>query len=306
MRKKIIVTNLGLMAAILLVTLMILPIMSTGSRVTPITAASPATVNLGTAENFVILTKSGISTTGVTEIKGNLGASPVGSVGITGFSLVLSDNGQYATSTLVDGKIYASNYADPTPAMLSTAILDMEAAYTDASGRTGATALGASGEIGGLTLATGIYNYAGSITLTGEVVLDGSSSDVWIFQMSGDFTVAPDAKVTLTGGAEAKNIFWAVAGVASLEAGSTVNGVILCSTEIALENGAVLNGRALSQTAVSLIANSVQMPGAITTDPNDDDGADDESKVDGYSTLFLCIGLFVSVGIIARLKRRSV
>ena len=83
----------------------------------------------------MILSKSGISTTGVTLIIGNIGVSPIAATAITGFGLILDRTGQFSRSSLVSGNIYAATYAVPTPANLTTAIHNMEAAYTDAAGR---------------------------------------------------------------------------------------------------------------------------------------------------------------------------
>ncbi|MFA5248769.1 MAG: ice-binding family protein, partial [Patescibacteria group bacterium] len=95
-------------------------------------AAGPAGVDLGSAGYFAILAKTGISTTGATSVIGDLGISPAAASYITGFSLILPAAGAFSTSALVTGKIYAPGYADPTPANLTTAVLDMQNAYTDA------------------------------------------------------------------------------------------------------------------------------------------------------------------------------
>lgn len=95
-----------------------------------------APVNLGTAGNYVVLAKSGISTVPPAAVTGNLGVSPIDSTAITGFSLILDSTGQFSTSAQVTGNVYAPDYASPTPAHLTTAVLNMEAAYTDAAGRT--------------------------------------------------------------------------------------------------------------------------------------------------------------------------
>ena len=96
-------------------------------------AAGPAAVNLGSAGSFAILSKSGISTTGTTSIIGDIGVSPIDSTAITGFALTLDSSTQFATSPIVTGKIYAADYSVPTPAKMTTAIGDMQTAYTDAS-----------------------------------------------------------------------------------------------------------------------------------------------------------------------------
>ncbi|MDP3062795.1 MAG: ice-binding family protein, partial [Chloroflexota bacterium] len=88
----------------------------------------------------------------------------------------------------------------------------------------------------------------------------GGANDVWIFQIAGDLTVGNGAIVTLSGGAQAKNIFWQVAGQTTLGTTSAFKGIILGQTAIVLNTGASLNGRALAQAAVTLDANAVTKP----------------------------------------------
>jgi len=99
-------------------------------------AAGPAPVVLGTAGNFVVLAKSGISTTGTTHVTGDIGVSPIVATGMTGFGLTMDSSNTFATSALVTGKAYAADYTPPTPANMSTAVSDMETAYTAAAGVT--------------------------------------------------------------------------------------------------------------------------------------------------------------------------
>src|SRR5680860_1459749 len=214
-------------------------------------------VNLGTAGNFVILAKTGISTTGSTSIVGNLGISPAAATYITGFALNLPSESAYSTSALVTGNVYAPGYADPTPANLTTAVSNMETAYTDAAGRTPTvTELGA-GNIGGLTLVPGVYKWGTGVTIPTNITLSGDANDVWIFQIAQTLSVSSGVHIILSGGARANNIFWVVAGQTTLGTTSVFNGNILDQTAIVLQTGAVLNGRALAQTAVTLDANSV-------------------------------------------------
>ena len=223
----------------------------------------PAAVSLGTAGSYVVLAKSGISTTGTTSITGNLGVSPIGSTAITGFGLIMDSSGQFATSSLVTGKLYAANYAVPTPATMTTAIGDMQTAYTDAAGRTNPTAteLGA-GNIGGMTLTPGLYKWGTGVSINSVVTLDCQSNPnaVFIFQIAQTLTVGSGAAVTLTGGCQASNIFWQVGGQTTLGTTSSFKGIILCQTTIVLGTGAALDGRALAQTAVTLDANAVASP----------------------------------------------
>jgi len=77
--------------------------------------AVQAPVALGSADSFVLLAKSGISTTGTTAITGDIGVSPIDSTAITGFGLIMDSSGQFSTSVLVTGNVYAADYAVPTP-----------------------------------------------------------------------------------------------------------------------------------------------------------------------------------------------
>jgi len=219
----------------------------------------PAAVNLRSAGNFVILSKAGISTTGTTSIVGNIGVSPIAATAITGFGLILDHSNTFSRSSLVTGKVYAADYAAPTPTMLTTAVSDMQTAYTDAAGRTlpNFTELGA-GNIGGLTLRPGLYKWSSAVTIPTNVTLSGGENDVWIFQIAQTLGISSGKQVILSGDAKAKNIFWQVAGVTTLGTTSRFNGNILSQTAIVLQTGARLNGRALAQTAVTLDANTVK------------------------------------------------
>ena len=146
-------------------------------------------VDLGTAGQFTILAKTGISTTGTTSIVGNIGVSPAGSTYITGFSLVMNSSGQFSTSSLVNGRVYAATYSSPTPSELTTAVSDMQTAYTNAAGRVNPNYvnLGA-GNINGMTLVPGLYKWGTGVSISTSITLTGNSSSVWIFQISGGLT----------------------------------------------------------------------------------------------------------------------
>ena len=227
--------------------------------------ANPATVDLGTSADFVILAKTGISTTGTTHITGDIGVSPAAATYITGFGLSASDTTQtFTTSSLVTGNIFAANYALPTPTKMTTAVGDMETAFTTAAGRApNATELYA-GDLTGQTLTRGVYKWTNTVLISaGGVTISGSATDVWIFQIAQNLTVDNGAHVTLIGGALASNIFWQVAGHVTLGTTAQMKGIILCKTNIAMNTGETLDGRALAQTAVTLIANTVTNP--VTT-----------------------------------------
>jgi hypothetical protein len=138
----------------------------------------------------------------------------------------------------------------------------METAFTDAAGRApDATGLYA-GDLSGQNLAPGVYKWSTDVLITTDVTLTGTATDVWIFQIAGDLTLGSGAQVLLSGGAQANNIFWQVAGGTGVEIGTTahVEGTILAAKAINLRTGASLNGRALAQTEVTLQQNTIVIP----------------------------------------------
>jgi hypothetical protein len=229
-----------------------------------VTVSAPALlapVLLGAAGNYVILAKSGISNVPTSAITGDLGLSPAAASFITGFSLSLAAGDNFSTSPQVTGKVYAADYDVPTPSNLTTAVSDMETAYTDAAGRPTPDFVElATGAIGGLTLTPGLYKWSNTVTISSNVTLNGSATDVWIFQIAGGITQASATQVFLTGGALAKNVFWQVFGVVEIGTTAHMEGIILSQTSITLATGASANGRLLAQTAVSLEGNTVVKP----------------------------------------------
>jgi hypothetical protein len=224
--------------------------------------AGPDPVNLGTAGNFVVLAKTGTSTTGVTAVTGDIGLSPAAATFITGFGLIADASNTFSTSSLVTGRIYAADYTPPTPATMTTAVSDMETAFTDAAGRTlpDFTELFA-GDISGQTLVPGLYKWGTGVLINGvSTTLTGGSDDIWIFQIAGDLTVGNGAFITLSGGAQAKNIFWQVSGQTTLGTTADFKGIILCQTLIEMQTGTIVHGRALAQTAVTLDATAITEP----------------------------------------------
>lgn len=228
---------------------------TTGSTLLPNMA-----VNLRTARDYVVLSKSGISTVPPSIITGDIAVSPAAATYITEFALMAHASNVYATSSQVIGRVYASDYAAPTPSNLTTAVSDMELAYTDAASRPpDVTELGA-GNISGMTLESGVYAFGTGLLMTSDVTLTGSATDVFIFQVAQNLTVANGVSIVLAGDVQPSNIFWQVAGNVTLGTTSHVEGIVLCQTSVTLQTGASINGRLLAQTAVDLAAATVSDP----------------------------------------------
>ncbi|HSQ65326.1 MAG TPA: ice-binding family protein [Polyangiaceae bacterium] len=217
-------------------------------------------VNLGTAGTYAILAKSAVSTVPSSAITGNVGLSPAAASYITGFSLTPDSTNVFSTSTQVTGKLFASDYAVPTPSNLTTAVGDMQLAFTDAAGRApSVTELGA-GDIGGMTLTRGVYAWSSGLLIPTDVTLTGAATDVWIFQIAQGLTMSNGTNIVLAGGALAKNVVWQVSGAVSIGTTSHFEGIVLSQTSITLQTGASINGRLLAQTAVSLDSSTVVAP----------------------------------------------
>ena len=232
----------------------------TWSFTTGDTLAPPMAVNLRTAGDFVVLSKTGISTVPASVITGDIAVSPAAATYITEFALMAPSSNVYATSIQVIGRVYAADYAQPTPSNLTTAVADMELAYTDAASRApDVTELGM-GDISGMTLDAGVYAWGTGLLLTSDVTLTGSATDVFIFQIAQNLTIANGVSIVLAGNVQPSNIFWQVAGNATFGTTSHMEGVVLCQTSVSLQTGASINGRLLAQTAVDLAAATVSDP----------------------------------------------
>jgi hypothetical protein len=244
---------------------------SFANQTSPFVAQAP--VDLLSADNFAILAKTTITDVPASAITGNIGLSPA-----TGFAAKVT------CAEMALGQIYTVDAAyvgadtscvaagpGANKTLADNAIADMGTAYAEAAARTlpDATELGA-GNISGLTFYPGLYKWSTDVDINTDITLDaqGDTNAVWIFQISGDLTVAPGGslplgiKVNLTGGAKASNVFWQVGGLtgATLDTYSTFNGTILSAKQVIANTGAVVNGRLFADTQVTLQQNSVTKP----------------------------------------------
>jgi hypothetical protein len=111
-----------------------------------------------------------------------------------------------------------------------------------------------------MTLVPGLYKWGTGVYIPTAVTLSGGPNDVFIFQIAQNLTLANGIAVHLSGGVQAKNIFWQVSGQAILGTTSHMEGIVLCKSLIALQTGASINGRLFAQTAVTLQKNAVTQP----------------------------------------------
>jgi len=225
----------------------------------PLAPALP--VELGAAGNFVILARSGIAAAATSAVTGDIGVSPAGAASITGFSLTADPTGVFSTSSQVTGKVYAADYAPPTPSSMTTAVEDMQRAFTDAAGRVPDLPESGAGIIGETVLGPAVYQWGGGLLIPTDVTLEGNATDVWIFQVGEDLTMNSATHIFLAGGALPKNVFWQVGGLVDLGTTAHCEGVVLARKSVTLGTGASIHGRLLAQTAVNVDGSMVIEPG---------------------------------------------
>ena len=148
-------------------------------------------------------------------------------------------------------------------AVAQTAQGDLTTAYNQLAGLACGTVV-TPADLGGRTLAPGVYCAATSMGVTGTVTLDGQGDPnaVFVFQIGSTLTTGTISNVALIGGAQAKNVWWQVGSSATLGTGTTFRGNIVALTSITLVDNATMLGRALARNgAVSLgTNNSITLP----------------------------------------------
>jgi hypothetical protein len=222
--------------------------------------------NLGAASGYGILAKTGVSTVPASAVTGNIGLSPAARGALTGWSETSDATDTFSTSgqDAAPSKLYADDYVGGTTKVdLGTAVGSMQTAYTEAAGKPAGVGpnlnLGA-GTVAGQTLAPGVYTWGSNVNITTDLTLNGSATDVWVFQIAGTLDMAAGKNVILSGGALPQNIFWQVSGAVTMGAGTHFEGIVLGQTGITLGNLASINGRLLAQSAVVLDMTTVTVP----------------------------------------------
>lgn len=205
------------------------------------------TVSLGVAGSFAVLGGSAVTNTGPSAISGNVGVSP--GVAVSGF----------AAGQVTNGSIHVND------ALAVQAHNDAATAYNFLAGEAVTTILTGQ-DLGGKTLAPGVYFFSSSAQLSGNLTLDagGKPNAEFVFQIGSTLTTATSSSVVMIGGANASNVYWQVGSSATLGTSTAFQGSILALTSITVTHGAsILNGRAMATNgAVTLDDNAITAPTA--------------------------------------------
>jgi hypothetical protein len=193
---------------------------------------SPSAVSLGAAAGFTILASSTVTCTNASAVTGDVGVSP--GIAITGFD----------ASCTLSGALHAQDAA------AAAAHADLLVAFDElGAAECGEDLTGV--ELGGLTLAPGVYCFDTTAGLTGALTLDagGDANASWIFQVGSAITTGPGSSMAMAGGGNACNVFWKVGTSAVLGTTSSFKGNVLASASVTLTSGSSLEGRALALNA---------------------------------------------------------
>jgi hypothetical protein len=213
-------------------------------------AATPTTINLGTAAAASVIAGSAVTNIGASVLGADLDTAPATASSITGFP---------------PGTILGTEHADDGVAQVAQS--DLTTAY-NAAASAPSTANETGVDLGGKTLTEGVYTASSSMQLTGALTLNGSASSVFIFQAGTTLTTGSASSVILTGGVQACNVFWQVGSSATLGTTTSFQGNILALTSISVGTGSTVVGRALARNgAVTLDDDTFTAPACTTATP---------------------------------------
>ena len=227
-------------------------------------------VILGAAGNCAILAKSGISALPSSHITGDVAVSPIAATAIAGFSLIADSTSAFSTTAQVTGQVKGASHAVPTPSDLTTVASDVETACADAASRLiadGAKLNLGSGLLGSTPfgdldnpLTAGVYTFNTGVTIGADLYFDGTDTDVFIIQMTGNLVQVKNTQVIFLNGVLAKNIFWQISGHVVVHADAHLQGILLVKTDVTFKTSSSLYGRVLAQTACNLQKATITKP----------------------------------------------
>jgi hypothetical protein len=231
----------------------------------------PLAINLGTASTYGIASRAGMTSSGVTTVNGDIALWPLatctdatggpGGAAVPPPGCAVKAYGSHPTGLTVNGSVYFAGGADALIAQQVTN--DLNTAWIQGFNKLDTKAGFFTGQLGGpgpvgKTVTPGVYNEANLGFAAGTVAtFDGLGDNNAIFIIkvgtvagAGAFTdsgtLALPTQIKLTGGAQAKNIWFVVGSAANIGTGTIWNGNILAGGTLTISGGSTVTGRLLA------------------------------------------------------------
>lgn len=207
-----------------------------------------ALINLGSAAGFGIMATSAITSTGFSVINGDVSLDP--GTSMTGFP-----------AGVVNGSVHINDTVS------AQARADLLVAYNSAKALPIGTTISAGADLGALYplgIPPGTYTSGSTMLVSTPLVLDagGNANASWVFQVGSSLTTG--ASISLTGGAQAKNVYWVPTEDATIGVGTIFYGTVLSGRDVTAVTGATINGRilagAINAGTIALQSATVNVP----------------------------------------------
>ncbi len=224
-------------------------------EVVPVPNHSTKGLDLGVAKSFSVMAYTSITSAPTSNITGKVGLKP-------GIRSLIKIN----PATEVSGgslEVYAGDDVGDPQNYITMAREDLIAAYRDAASRTPDKDKKEAykGDLSGKILPPGVYHFSTGSSIASDVSLEGTDSDVWIFQVDGDLSVADNVRVNLSGNAKPKNVYWQISGKTTLGSHSMMVGTVMNQLTFELKSNAQVLGRVLNKNGKVLLSqNTITKP----------------------------------------------